>query len=94
MDSLVTFDVSYNNTGWYLPESIGSASSLTYIDFSTNWFSGTLPSSLGSLKGLEYLYVSTNWSVDTIPRTLAAADSELVQVWMQTNALSGAKNLV
>jgi hypothetical protein len=38
---------------------------------------------------LEYLYVSTNWLVGTIPRTLAAADSALVQVWMQTNALSG-----
>jgi hypothetical protein len=42
MGSLVTFDVSNNNMGGYIPESIGSASSLTYIDLSTNWFSGKL----------------------------------------------------
>jgi hypothetical protein len=50
---------------------------------------GTLPSALGSLKVLQYLYVNSNWLVGTIPRSLAAADSTLVQLWMQTNALSG-----
>jgi len=89
LGNLETFDVSSNNMGGYIPESISSAPSLTTLDLSTNWFSGTLPSALGSLKKLQYLYINTNWLVGTIPRALAAADSALVQVWMQTNALSG-----
>jgi len=89
LGNLVTFDVSSNNMGGYIPESIGSAASLNYVDLSTNWFSGTLPSALGSLKNLQYFYINTNWLVGTIPRGLAAPDSALVQVWMQTNSLSG-----
>ncbi len=40
LGNLETFDVSSNNMGGYIPESISSAPSLTTLDLSTNWFSG------------------------------------------------------
>mmetsp|Transcript_52261 Transcript_52261/g.62965 ORF Transcript_52261/g.62965 Transcript_52261/m.62965 type:complete len:599 (+) Transcript_52261:208-2004(+) len=83
------FDVSNNQIGGTIPNSISKLIQLQTLGLADNKFSGTIPSSIGNLRGMIFLFLNGNKLLGTIPPELAATDSPMAELWLQHNLLSG-----
>ena len=84
-DDQVTEIVIYlKRMSGYLPESLGSLTSLTKIDFAWNSFTGTVPTTFGKLTALKHLELESNTFSGTIPSQLGAL-SVLTALSLSTN---------
>eukprot|EP00586_Coscinodiscus_wailesii_P011186 CAMPEP_0172498048 /NCGR_PEP_ID=MMETSP1066-20121228/108768_1 /TAXON_ID=671091 /ORGANISM="Coscinodiscus wailesii, Strain CCMP2513" /LENGTH=571 /DNA_ID=CAMNT_0013271157 /DNA_START=164 /DNA_END=1879 /DNA_ORIENTATION=+ len=87
-ERLEWLDLSGNSMYGRIPASIGHMKNLHTLTLSDNNFSGTIPAALGDA-ALNYLYMDHNDFVGVIPPELLKPDSQLMEVWLQHNYLSG-----
>lgn len=81
-------DLTGNSFHGEIPDSISSMTKLKTFAISDNEFSGTIPTALGETS-LNYLYMDNNNFVGIIPHEILESGSELMEVWLQHNYLSG-----
>ena len=59
----MTFNISYNSIGGFIPKEVGNLKSLLKLYLSENAFIDPLPSSLGNLTNLVTLFLDSNQSM-------------------------------
>ncbi|KAI4368058.1 hypothetical protein MLD38_016665 [Melastoma candidum] len=79
-------DISRNQYSGYIPDEVGSLSSLQGLDLAANNFSGSLPESMVNLSSLVSLDLSENHFTGAIPNNLS---SGLLSFNVSYNDLSG-----
>ena len=86
---LEKFEISYNNFGGSLPNSIGNLSKqLNFLNIGDNQISGIIPAALGSLLNLNILSMQNNLFTGTIP-TYFGKFYKLQGLYLNGNRLSG-----
>ncbi|KAI7749288.1 hypothetical protein M8C21_023623, partial [Ambrosia artemisiifolia] len=87
--NLDTLELSDNQLGGVLPNSLGNFSSkLSYLAMGDNYLSGTIPSSIGNLLGLATLSLNENNFIGIIPESIGKLQNLRI-LYLYGNHLSG-----
>ncbi len=86
---LTHLDVGDNQLSGFIPSSLEGLTTLVHLSLSKNTLSGTLPTFVGELSRLKYLCLNENRLVGTISPAWGINGSQLTEVSLQDNMLSG-----
>lgn len=86
---LTHLDVGDNQLSGFIPSSLEGLTTLVHLSLSKNTLSGTLPTFVGERSRLKYLYLNENRLIGTISPTWGINGSQLTEVSLQDNMLSG-----
>jgi len=89
LTSLQTLNLSENYLAGSIPLELGRLLQLIHLNLSHNQLSGAIPSSLGKLSHLKYFNLQFNQLSSSIPATLTVEMTDLQEIWLDRNLLTG-----